>query len=295
MISIIIPCYNAENFINSCFESLLLQSNKNFEVIFINDGSKDCTEEKLAEVVQKDNRFSAYTTKNQGAALARLYGVSKSRFEYVTFLDIDDSFHNDFIKIFLKNIEHHDILSCGFKSTGKKCEAVLKFQPGSYDQKQFISNLTKLSGWEMWGKVYKKSLFDNIDMPTRKLFIAEDAFVFFQLVLNSNSILVIDEYLYYYLVHSDSISHNKSEKHIEDGLFVADYLSKKLKTIVSKKEIDMMVLLFYSNSLRRGFLKKDNPYLINVYNALNFKALSGLPFLKAFFVTIMFFLNQLKY
>ena len=116
MISIIIPVFNAERYVSMSFYSLLKQNYKNFEVIYINDGSTDLTESILNELIVKDNRFYLYTIENKGAALARLKGVGKSNFDYITFLDVDDSLDDDFINILFNKVlmENVDIICSGF-------------------------------------------------------------------------------------------------------------------------------------------------------------------------------------
>lgn len=90
LISVIIPCYNAELHIKECLDSVLLQSHEEIEVICINDGSTDGTEVILSEYSQKDERVVVVTTCNQGAPSARNRGVSLSKGEFVQFLDADD-------------------------------------------------------------------------------------------------------------------------------------------------------------------------------------------------------------
>ena len=297
MISIIIPVFNAERYVSMSFYSLLKQNYKNFEVIYINDGSTDLTESILNELIVKDNRFYLYTIENKGAALARLKGVGKSNFDYITFLDVDDSLDDDFINILFNKVlmENVDIICSGF--TLVKNDLKLKkrnIKSGCYFSNDYLVELLRNSGWELCAKIYKKSLFYNLELPKRKLLIAEDAFIFIQLVLHSEKILVHDSFLYNYNIHVESISHKKSLKTIEDGLFVADYLSKILMGKASQVDIDIMVLLFYSNSLRRGFLPNDNLYFQVVKRSINVKSLIGLPKVKAIFVFIMYIINQFK-
>lgn len=297
MISIIIPVFNAENYVRANYYSLLKQNFNDFEVIYINDGSSDKTESILSELVESDARFSFYTISNSGACIARLTGVEKSRFDYVTFLDIDDFFDENFLQVLYKKIleKQADIICCGFTLIKNKSEIKkLNIKPDLYSREQYISKLLKNSGWEMCAKLYKKSLFYGIEFPNRKLLIGEDAFLFFQIVLNSKSILVLDYFLYNYNIHIGSTSHIKSLKTVEDGLYVAEYLSKKLEGIADKKNIDTMVLLFYSNSLRRGFLSRSNQYFSIVRKSFNLGGLLGLPSAKMFFVFIMYIFNFFK-
>lgn len=297
MISIIIPVFNAENYVRNNFYNLLKQKFNNFEVIYINDGSSDNTESILNELVERDSRFSFYTINNRGACAARIIGVRKSKFDYVTFLDIDDYLDEFFLEILYENIleKKADIVCCGFVLIKGKSEIKkLNIKPGFYLKESYLVELLRNSGWEMCAKLYKKSLFDGVELPNRKLLIGEDAFLFFQVVLSAKSILVVDYFLYYYNIHVGSTSHIKSLKTVEDGLYVAEYLSKKIEGIADRKDIDTMVLLFYSNSLRRGFLPRSNPYFQIVRESFSLGGLCGLPVKKIFFVFIMYIFNIFK-
>lgn len=294
MISIIVPVYNGESYIERNFDSLMSQTNLNYEVIYVNDGSSDRTEQILQEITAKDARFSYYTIVNQGAAVARNFGVTHAKYDYVTFLDVDDFLNPDYIlksKIFLKE-DNSDILVFGCQINNKINK--LAITPNAYQRKQFLVELLTHGGWEIWGKVFKKSLFRSIQLPAEKILIGEDAYIFIQLVLNAQSIKVKQEFLYNYTVHSQSISHNKSQKTIEDGLYVAEFIAHKLTNIIDKKTIDTMILLFYSNSLRRGMLSSKHKYIPFIQSALRMETLLNLPFKKAVFITVFFMINKFK-
>ena len=91
-ISIIIPIFNSEEFINECLNSLIRQTFKNFEVICINDDSNDNSLTILKEFEKKDERIHIFSQKNTGAGIARNVGMEKSKGEYLLFLDSDDIF-----------------------------------------------------------------------------------------------------------------------------------------------------------------------------------------------------------
>ena len=98
-ISIIIPVYNAEKYINECIDSILKNSNESLyqiEIIIINDGSTDHTLEKL-EKYKKNNFIHTYTTKNQGVSAARNYGIKLAKGDWITFIDADDKVTEGFV------------------------------------------------------------------------------------------------------------------------------------------------------------------------------------------------------
>lgn len=115
--SIIIPCYNVEDYIEKTIKSLMLQTYCNYEVILIDDGSKDNTKYKIFQTIKNDNRFHYYYQKNLGVSFARNRGIEISRGEYIYFLDGDDIIEIDLLDKAEKILEddHVDMFSFGYK------------------------------------------------------------------------------------------------------------------------------------------------------------------------------------
>ena len=90
MFSIIVPVYNVEKYIKKCLESIKNQTYTNFEVIIVNDGSKDSSQIIIDEYVNSDNRFKSFIKKNGGLSSARNYGLKYVKGDYILFLDSDD-------------------------------------------------------------------------------------------------------------------------------------------------------------------------------------------------------------
>ena len=103
-ISIVIPIYNAENYLVNCFDSILKQTYPYFEVILINDGSSDNSENISLSYLSKDSRFKYFLQENKGVSEARNFGIKKATTEWICFVDPDDSIDPDYIKVFVENI-----------------------------------------------------------------------------------------------------------------------------------------------------------------------------------------------
>lgn len=106
--SVIIPLYNKENFIESTLKSVLHQSFGDFEVLIINDGSTDKSEEKVLNF--KDDRIHYFYKENEGVSAARNFGIEKAKSNYITFIDADDYWYPDFLQVMYQNIHHHSEL-----------------------------------------------------------------------------------------------------------------------------------------------------------------------------------------
>ena len=113
LISIVVPVYNAEKYIGTCINSVLEQTYNNFELLLINDGSKDNTLEVLKRY--EDARVKVYSFENQGAGKTRNKGIQLSKGKYITFIDADDYIDADYLEILHKEIQDNDVLISGYK------------------------------------------------------------------------------------------------------------------------------------------------------------------------------------
>lgn len=115
LISIIIPCYNAEPYLTECLSSVLQQTYPYWEAICVNDGSKDNTESILQQFVQKDSRFKVISQSNAGVSAARNKGLSMCEGEYICFVDSDDVIQANFLETLLSSMTNEvELTICGF-------------------------------------------------------------------------------------------------------------------------------------------------------------------------------------
>lgn len=210
LISIIVPIYNAEKYLERSLTCLLKQTYSNLEFILIDDGSTDNSWRICEEYKKNDSRFKTYHIPNSGASLARKYGLNKSSGEYISFIDADDYIDN-------KYIEHLYSLILKFKVNISSCKVVRVETEqeinNNYSEEyllKFDELMPRYFKYEFWGfpgKLYKKSIFDNIIFPSATL--SEDYFVMAQLFINEQSMAYTDANLYYYEYHPNSLSHTK--------------------------------------------------------------------------------------
>lgn len=108
LISVIVPCYNAEKTIDRCIESVVTQTYRNWELIIIDDGSSDSSAELVSRWLEKDCRIRYYAQKNAGVSHARNQGIEKSQGVYIAFLDADDWYENSYLEIMYREICSND-------------------------------------------------------------------------------------------------------------------------------------------------------------------------------------------
>ena len=102
LVSVLMPCYNAEATLEATLKSVVTQNFRHWEAIIVNDGSTDKSEEKILQF--KDSRIQYYSKKNEGASTARNYGIEKASSDFITFLDADDYWYPTFLETMFTNI-----------------------------------------------------------------------------------------------------------------------------------------------------------------------------------------------
>ena len=151
-VSVIVPVYNTERYLRQCVDSILQQSYSDFEILLVDDGSTDNSGKILDEYARKDNRIRVFHQSNRGVAAARKCGIVHSTGEYICFVDSDDTINQDAIQDLLHASREgkEDVVACTTGRTG--------FISGD----EFVSLiLINQINPELWGKLYRKSIFDN--------------------------------------------------------------------------------------------------------------------------------------
>ncbi len=223
-VSVIIPTYNAEMFIDKCINSVKKQTFKNLEIIIVNDGSFDKTLELINEHLKFDQRIKVIDQVNMGVYLARARGIKESTGDAICFLDSDDYLELNAIELLVQEmiIDEADIVIANHYQIEKGRKRIEKNEiPKDRDNK--ISNLRflllgKIKGYP-WGKLYKRHLLTSIDDPKEKIYFGEDIYLIFQILFNHKvKISLVDECILNYVIHTTN-SVLSNDKKAVDGIF----------------------------------------------------------------------------
>lgn len=220
-LSIIVPVYGVEKYILEFAESLLSQLNEQVELIVINDGTKDRSIDLFKEYVTKNNftqkNIIWLEQENQGQSVARNYGISLAKGEYVTFLDPDDYVENYYIHILLDNINQYmnvDIYHFNayvVKDNQIFSELKLADNDNFFSiDKNNLKCIFKKRMWFSWLRVVRRDLLDNDFFPEGVNF--QDMMAFPKLYKKLINIKNIDNKLIYYRIHEQSSVHKFSDK-----------------------------------------------------------------------------------
>lgn len=209
IISMIIPVYNSEHYLNDCLRSIKSQSYSNFEAIMINDGSLDNSLSICEKYVSKDNRFKLINQINSGANIARINGLSIARGKYVTFVDSDDELDENYLKILLQAIRDTNtpLAVCGHSKEIE--EKHMYFSKAEiWSSSNALKEMLKENKYPsaLWGKLIKLDIFKGIKFPNYS--IGEDLLVNAQLLMRADKISYVPNKLYKYRYVETSITNS---------------------------------------------------------------------------------------
>lgn len=217
-LSIVVPVFNVEKWIDRCLRSILVQSFSNYELIIVNDGSTDSSLKICENYSKNDSRIVLLSKKNGGLSDARNYGLRYAKGDYVVFIDSDDFIEKNYLEKLLTTIksDNSDIAICGFYLTDSMGNKLSEWSASkqlnfSVDKKiikgrDLLYYLYQESGWvnvPAWNKIYKRTLLGNT--PFKKGIFFEDSALIHHLVWNRDRISVIHQPLYNYVQRDNSI------------------------------------------------------------------------------------------
>ncbi|MBQ9011405.1 MAG: glycosyltransferase family 2 protein, partial [Bacilli bacterium] len=174
--SVIVPVYNGENYIKKCLDSLTVDTNSDVEIIIINDGSTDNSENIIKSYMDKFANIFLYTIVNHGQGYARNYGLSKANGEYVFFVDSDDYVAENIFKVvddFLKK-QSPDIILYDYVAVSNNGEKLFSKEFDFKNNKNVTDIEYLFSDPGPWNKVYKKEFLDCINFKFPEGIIYED-------------------------------------------------------------------------------------------------------------------------
>lgn len=270
LVSIIVPVYNVDKYLERCLESVINQSYKKLEIILVDDGSTDDSGTICDEYKKKDSRILVVHKENGGLSDARNAGINLATGEYLTFIDSDDYVSTDMIKCMVDLAEKLSckVIQCKFVSGS---DANFQF---TYSGKYSIYNAnyafeTRDVKVTAWGKLYDIDLIRGRFFPIGK--INEDEFYTYQCIYEGGNIAVMDDALYYYYQRPESIMHKKLRTLNLDAL---DAYEERIKYFLDRKEERLAIISIKEKCIREAFLsakakgccnEKKRKYLKELY------------------------------
>lgn len=261
-VSVIIPVYNTQDYIKKCLDSILAQNNKNYEVILVNDGSTDNSEQICREYSAADSRFKVFTKENGGVSSARNTGLDKASGKWVVFIDSDDWISEDFLTIPAEAADA-DIIRKPFLKIDNTGEILNKAEECTgyviTENEKICSSFIKGPGQAIWDKLILRSLIGSQRFD-ETMKIGEDFLFCVELFPKAKCYCFSPAGHYNYLVHPGSVMY-KSKcdkiKNTQATLKLAARLDAiSQKTLVAKNALARYVFIQLFRS--RKFLNKKD-------------------------------------
>lgn len=211
LISIIVPIYNVEKYLDKCIDSIVNQTYKNLEIILVNDGSKDKSGDICNEWKSKDRRIKVIHKENTGAGDSRNIALDIAKGDYISFVDSDDYLSYDMYTVMMSFFDKDiDIVECDYIST---IDENIQFQQITFKKKVYstqealVENINdSIFKQVIWNKIYKKRVINKVRFPTDKKI--DDEFFTYKVISNAKKLVHTNAKLYAYRIQNDSVMHS---------------------------------------------------------------------------------------
>ncbi|OLR62166.1 hypothetical protein BHF69_05400 [Anaerostipes sp. 992a] len=218
-VSIIIPVYNTEMYLERCLQSVLAQTYLNFEVIIVDDGSTDGSIEICKKFALKSPKIKIIQIANSGVSVARNIGIKNSSGDYICFIDSDDFIDRFLLERVISCFRLYNCDIVKFNSIITSQDKTDQTNQTNQDVKNYVVEVYNTSDAvyeyfhgkekklkvQVWSGIYKKELFSNIEFPIGKAY--EDSYVTPQLLVKGQKIVYLNYPGYFYFMRSDSLMH----------------------------------------------------------------------------------------
>jgi len=249
MISIVVPIYNGEKYIEDCIRSILFQTYSDWELILIDNASTDDSLQICKEYATKDDRIEVFHQHhNMGVSAARNLGIEKSRGDYITFIDIDDWVKTDYLDKLsaIQQKKNADMVICGYQKACDKDRVVLKSgtqkrtndvneeidkgpkcQLKVYETKDYLEKYFLEGNTHCWGVLFKRELLYGIYFP-KGMSIGEDMLFLLDIAERTRTIVVTNYKGYHYYINEGGAMNKKFTPSYMDQIYCWEKALQKI-------------------------------------------------------------------
>ena len=211
LVSIIVPVYNSLNYIEKCVRSITSQTYENIEIILVDDGSTDGSQEECDNLKKHDDRIKVIHQKNSGPSVARNKGLLNAKGKYIFFCDSDDYIDENVIEILVKNKKDNQLNGVYHYLESMNEKTLTKYEKKEYSQKDFLCNIFNgnILG-TVWGVLFDKEITNNIRFDENTKCMEDTIFLIEYIkAAKINKIIYSDLAYYHYIINNASITQNK--------------------------------------------------------------------------------------
>lgn len=241
-ISVIVPVYNVEKYLENCLNSIINQTFSDIEIICVNDGATDNSEAILKKYQQQDNRIKIVNKKNGGLSSARNAGLKVATGDFISFIDSDDWIDKTMLEKMYENITklNTDISICAVHNFDEQKQTIddslpyftLELFNERFDNKVFSYTDTKDFIMDVcvmaWNKLYRKSFLDEQKATFPDGLIFEDGPFFFSIFFKTQKVSLVREFLYFYRINRTGSILQKHNKNLMDIIDIVNLMYEKI-------------------------------------------------------------------
>lgn len=250
LISVVVPVYRVEQYLDQCMQSILKQTYPNLEIILVDDGSPDRCGEWCDKYQKNDVRVQVIHQKNGGLSKARNAGIERATGDYITFVDSDDYIHPKMYEILLSQMKRLDaeVGICDYLEVSDTETRMFRAEVKDEDALLFTKKEAK-NGYYIyekkarfvvaWNKLYKRELFDKVRYPEGK--VHEDTYTTYKALYKAKGIAWVNKPLYYYRIRNSSIT---GKGFCAERLHILEALQEQMAFYRKKKEYYLWGVVF---------------------------------------------------
>lgn len=272
LISVVVPIYNTEKYLAFCIDSIINQTYRNIEIILVDDGSTDGSLNICKDYAKSDSRITIIKGKHRGLVSARKLGVNKAKGLYCIFVDSDDWIDLNLVEATLAQTGRGtvDIVNYNLYSVcnGKKNKWEYSFTDGVYEGSGLENIYTRMMFdfyknkpgiiQSLCSKLIKRSLLsETIQQEDERITYGEDAAAVYIAMLKAKKIAIMNQYVYYYRVHSESMMHKKDISIFKDVYVFHNYMKKRFSEYKGKyylrEQLQAYIMFFLRPALNDCF------------------------------------------
>ncbi len=273
-LSVVVPVYNVEKFLDECITHIINQTYRNLEIILVNDGSTDNSKKIIDKYCEIDNRILCINKKNGGLSSARNAGINIATGDYITFVDSDDYPDIRMYEILMALMRKYStyIAVCSYfrnEDRENNKDKIYDIKMSTAEAFYEISINRKLEA-HAWSKIYRTELFKEVRYPEGRLY--EDIFTTYKLIQMCDFVAYTNEKLYFYRVNNESITNRKYKERDIDLIYGSiDFLNfleenhyrkaaLKQKDTLTRNAIALIRKMLLANECHRDQME----YLVNI-------------------------------
>lgn len=271
-ISIIVPVFNGEKYIQQCLNSILIQSYKNYEIIILNDGSTDNTAKICDMISLLNSNICYFYHENMGVSKTRNKGIRLARGNYIVFVDVDDYLELDYLKNLLTGMKNSDIAVLGYKMfIDKKLRKNYEEENKTLSRETFMQEVIvndSVKGY-LWNKIFRKDIIDKYSIYFREdCYIGEDTEFILEYSKHIKTAQIISYVGYNYMLNDKGTMRTSFKtENLYKVLSHMDSIERMLKydcfTDLAKRELIRYYTMTYAKIYRKMYKTNNSDELKN--------------------------------